>query len=174
MKRFGIEIVVVGLTMAAMLWASAMAAAGEVVEINWQDLVPAQAGSTNADIQGMFGIVEHEQISKLKDSGPGDADVVTDYNGKTIRLAGYLVPLDLTSEGGTEFLLVPYYGACIHVPPPPPNQIVFVTTEKPYQLEALFDPVAVTGAFGVLTMATALADTGYVLAAEKFEDYDIN
>jgi uncharacterized protein len=45
------------------------------------------------------------------------------------RVPGYMVPLEDNLEEVTEFLLVPYPGACIHVPPPPPNQIVHVIME---------------------------------------------
>ena len=53
-------------------------------------------------------------------------------DGVTVRLPGYIIPVDLGADGVTSFVLVPYVGACIHVPPPPANQLVFVTTEKPW------------------------------------------
>ena len=63
-------------------------------------------------------------------------------NGQYVKLPGYVVPLE-SDAGGllSEFLLVPYYGACIHVPPPPSNQIVYVRLNKPYLLKSMEDPV---------------------------------
>ena len=54
----------------------------------------------------------------------------TELNGKSIRIPGYLLPLEFKDKGVTEFLLVPWVGACIHTPPPPPNQIVHVVLDK--------------------------------------------
>ncbi|MEM7751430.1 MAG: DUF3299 domain-containing protein [Pseudomonadota bacterium] len=68
-----------------------------------------------------------------------------DLNGKRIRMPGYLLPLEFSEEGVTDFLLVPYVGACIHVPPPPANQIVFVRLGKKFQINDLYTAVWVTG-----------------------------
>ncbi len=69
-----------------------------------------------------------------------------DLDGKPIRMPGYLLPLEFDGKRVTEFLLVPYVGACIHTPPPPPNQIVHVTTESGFQTDGgLYTPVWVSG-----------------------------
>ncbi|MEM7775398.1 MAG: DUF3299 domain-containing protein [Pseudomonadota bacterium] len=68
-----------------------------------------------------------------------------DLNGKNVQIDGYLLPLEFSETGETEFLLVPYVGACIHVPPPPPNQIALVTLDKKYKVSELFAPVRITG-----------------------------
>ncbi|OED41576.1 hypothetical protein AB833_09420 [Chromatiales bacterium (ex Bugula neritina AB1)] len=66
-------------------------------------------------------------------------------DGKLVRLPGYALPLELEEDGVTEFLLVPFVGACIHVPPPPPNQVVLAELESAYQVKGLYDPVLITG-----------------------------
>ena len=66
-------------------------------------------------------------------------------DGKKIRMAGYLLPLEFSDDGVTDFLLVPYVGACIHVPPPPPNQIVFVRLRKKFLVTELFTAVWIDG-----------------------------
>ncbi|MGI9409306.1 MAG: DUF3299 domain-containing protein [Hyphomicrobiaceae bacterium] len=71
--------------------------------------------------------------------------VNTSLNGKTVRMAGYLLPLEYSEQGETEFLLVPYVGACIHVPPPPANQIVFVRLAEKFKANDLYTAVWVTG-----------------------------
>ncbi|CAN0590062.1 unnamed protein product, partial [Ectocarpus sp. 12 AP-2014] len=65
----------------------------------------------------------------------------------------------------------PYVGACIHVPPPPPNQLVLVTTDRPYENDGLFEPVVVTGMFGTAHTSTQLAEIGYALSADRIEPY---
>ena len=72
-----------------------------------------------------------------------------DLAGKVIRMPGYALPLEQSADGVTEFLLVPYVGACIHVPPPPANQIVFVSLSTPYKINNLYEPVWITGRMNV-------------------------
>ncbi|MGI9409942.1 MAG: DUF3299 domain-containing protein [Hyphomicrobiaceae bacterium] len=81
----------------------------------------------------------------------------TDLNGESVRMAGYLLPLEFSDEGVTDFLLVPYVGACIHVPPPPANQIVFVRLTKKFKVDDLFTAVWVSG--NLKTKATSKALT---------------
>jgi len=66
-------------------------------------------------------------------------------DGQIVRMPGYLLPLETSGKRVREFLLVPWVGACIHTPPPPPNQIVHVTLDQPYEHDGLFKPVMVTG-----------------------------
>ena len=108
--------------------------------------------------------------------------VVKDLNGKKVRIPGYMLPLEMSGEKVSEFLLVPYIGACIHVPPPPPNQIVFVKTaaKKSYKSNQLYDPVWVTGVLSVQSMVKDLflvdgsagVDIGYAMQANQIEPYE--
>ncbi len=67
-------------------------------------------------------------------------------DGESVRIPGYLLPLEFDGDKVTEFFLVPYVGACIHVPPPPANQIVHVKTDKGYTTDGgLYTPVWVNG-----------------------------
>jgi hypothetical protein len=95
--------------------------------------------------------------------------VVTELDGKRVRIGGYVVPLDFEATNVKEFLLVPFVGACIHVPPPPPNQIVYVKSAKGFDVQGSFDPVYVTGTIKTAAQYTGLAETGYSIEAEKVE-----
>jgi len=105
--------------------------------------------------------------SKAANSVP--APVVDTLNGKRVQIGGYVVPLDFDATTVKEFLLVPYVGACIHVPPPPSNQIVYVQAPKGIQIKGMFEPVYVTGTLSTETSYTGLADAGYRLEAEKVD-----
>ena len=108
--------------------------------------------------------------------------VVKELNGQHVRIPGYLLPLEVSSEKVTEFLLVPYVGACIHVPPPPPNQIVYLKTaaKKGYNSKKLYDPVWVTGVISIQSMVKDLylvdgsagVDIGYTIQAINIEPYE--
>lgn len=95
--------------------------------------------------------------------------VVQALDGKRVKLGGYVVPLDFDATSVKEFLLVPFVGACIHVPPPPPNQLVYVKSETGFDVKGLFDPVWVTGRMQTKVAFTGLAEAGYSLDAETVE-----
>jgi hypothetical protein len=100
-------------------------------------------------------------------------------NGQNVRLPGYLLPLEFSGKRVSEFLLVPWVGACIHTPPPPPNQIVHVRPEKPVEMGGMFAPVWVTGHMttGAIKKSLSLVDgsadidVGYSLRASVVEPY---
>ena len=104
---------------------------------------------------------------------------VENLEGKLVRMPGYALPLEFNGESVQEFLLVPYVGACIHVPPPPPNQIVFVTTRESYKAKDRYDPVWVTGRIRLqqtskqlnLTDGQGDIPVGYNLEATHVEPY---
>jgi hypothetical protein len=107
--------------------------------------------------------------------------VVEALNGQQVRIPGYFLPLELSDTKVTEFLLVPYIGACIHVPPPPPNQIVHVRTpkKKGYSSKNLYEPVWVTGVITAKSMVKDLylsdgsagVNIGYIMQAKRIEPY---
>lgn len=99
----------------------------------------------------------------------GPAPVVESLDGKRVRIGGYVVPLDFEATTVKEFLLVPFVGACIHVPPPPANQIIYVKSDEGFGVKGSFDPVYVTGTLKVTSTSTGLADAGYSIVAEKVE-----
>lgn len=138
-------------------------------EISWEDLIPP-------------GVPYSEII------GEGEMDVANDFwdpvydengfklnetlDGAYVKIPGFVVPFDLGSNGVTEFMLVPYFGACIHVPPPPANQLVMVTAKTPWPEDMIWDPVWVTGTLRTQLQSTELGQTGYALSADQMEAYE--
>ena len=100
-------------------------------------------------------------------------------DGALVRMPGYLLPLEFSGKQVSEFLLVPYVGACIHAPPPPPNQIVYVKTDKPFELRGAFDAVWITGRLATRASTRALhlvdgssdIEIGYSMSAARVEPY---
>jgi hypothetical protein len=102
----------------------------------------------------------------------GSADVNTELNGQRVKLPGYLVPLGVNDKGiATEFFLVPYFGACVHVPPPPPNQIVYIKSAKGLALESISDAWWITGTMQTKSKGSRLGMASYSIDAEKIELY---
>ncbi|MCU0646993.1 MAG: DUF3299 domain-containing protein [Gemmatimonadaceae bacterium] len=99
-------------------------------------------------------------------------DTLKKLNGRSVRIPGFVVPLDDFAEEGAEFLLVPYYGACVHTPPPPPNQMVFVEMagKKNVKLN-LFDAVWMYGKLTINQTLSPYGAVGFKLEGLKVEPY---
>lgn len=101
-------------------------------------------------------------------------------DGLSVRMPGYVLPLETEGTALREFLLVPFVGACIHVPPPPANQMVHITVDQPYHSDELYEPVWVEGVLSIdkSTHALSLVDgksdvsTGYSMRATKITPHD--
>ena len=102
-----------------------------------------------------------------------EAPVVTALHDQTVKLPGFVVPLEGDGQVVNEFLLVPYFGACIHVPPPPSNQIVHVTSELGVLMDALYQPFWIEGPLKVEQTSSELAEAGYQMEAEKIYAYEL-
>ena len=99
-------------------------------------------------------------------------DTLKKLDGKLVRIPGFVVPLDDFQDQGSEFLLVPYYGACVHTPPPPPNQIVMVgmAGKKSIKLN-LFDAVWLSGRLKIASVESPYGTVGFQLEGMKVEPY---
>jgi uncharacterized protein len=153
-------------------------ACAELPETDWLELMPPEDRQALEDMPE----ISHQGIEQ--DSGfytPGglkqqtqdlpavmySSKTVAAFDGKPIRLGGYPVPLETNSEGrSTLFFLVPYPGACIHVPPPPPNQLVLVRYPKGIELEDIYNPLWVSGTLKIEQVNNELADAAYALEAD--------
>ena len=113
-----------------------------------------------------------ELMDKLRDLWD-QAPVRQELDGEQIRLPGFIVPVEADENETTGFLLVPYYGACIHVPPPPANQTVYVLTEAGKGTAPdLFDVVWVTGTMSVNRIDNDIAEAGYTIYASEIAPYE--
>jgi hypothetical protein len=112
----------------------------------------------------------NELVDKLK-ALQDNAPMTKEYDGIPVKIPGFIVPLDLDSDKVRNFLLVPYYGACIHTPPPPPNQIIYVTLEEGFKLENSYEPIFVNGLMMVETQDSEFGTAGYTVYGHKIEPY---
>ncbi|MDH5179702.1 MAG: DUF3299 domain-containing protein [Gammaproteobacteria bacterium] len=155
-------------------------AAGDTVkEIGWDELIPENWRPNEKLIadynNGKIGdddpriILLKEKIKRLQKLGPPNWKL----NGKRIKLPGFVVPLESDGKAISEFLLVPYHGACIHVPPPPANQIVFVKSKNGTKvIRKIMDTVLVTGVMQVEKTNSKVAEAAYILNAEDIVPYE--
>ena len=144
--------------------------------IGWEALVPADWDPMK-DLKGLnFSILNDADprataaLAKLReawDNAPINPAIV----GQLVRLPGYLVPLEETKDGLKEFLLVPYFGACIHSPPPPANQIVHVLPKTAAKGLRSMDTVWVTGVITGTRTNSYMGMSGYRIEATQVAPY---
>ena len=149
---------------------------GAFREINWDDLVPKDWDP--------FKDMKDIKLAGLSDSDPraaamlkrmrevwDNAPVNNQMDDQTVRIPGYLVPLEDTKAGMKEFLLVPYFGACIHTPPPPSNQVIHVLPRQAAKGFHSMDTVWVSGTLKTLRSDTSMGTSSYRLDAVAVEPY---
>ena len=175
---------------------SADAGIDGVTDVGWEHLVP-----EDEQAELLTGTVVHEQLSDasnfesselasvfaeadamasgdLSDMAPpwqDDTDVTkvrTELDGTRVRLAGYMTPLSFDDAEVGEFLLVPYVGACVHVPPPPANQIVYVEVDGTVPILEMWEPFYAVGTLRTEPQSTELAEIGYTMNLEHIEIYE--
>lgn len=110
--------------------------------------------------------------NELFDQAMRSTETRSEFDQKNVTLPGFIVPLEFDDKGIiTAFFLVPYFGACIHMPPPPPNQIIYATFDKGFQLDSLFMEFNVSGKLKVSITQIETATSAYQLEVEKIEEY---
>lgn len=161
--------------------------AGEVAdqryaELTWDDLLPA-----DFDFQSVRDKVDLAQydIQSLTDDDPeaqrlyddlqsamADVPFVYALDGQEARIPGFLVPLEMEADAVREFFLVPYFGACIHTPPPPANQIVHVVLDEAIPFDNIYEPYWVSGTLAVTETRTDIGTAGYRMRASGLTLYE--
>jgi len=145
-------------------------------QLVWDDLMP--IGETE-----LLAELMKEHMSRVSDIREGSANdemiqvgtfnVVESLDGERVRIPGFVIPFSFNRKSEyDEFLLVPYAGACIHVPPPPPNQIIFVTTPEPVKVPDIWSPVWATGELSTRRHENNLGDAAYSLRLDTLENYE--
>ena len=155
---------------------SVAGAGGAYQRIRWSALVPA-----HWDPSVLF---KDEDIASRGDADPraltlqrrmqtawNAAPVNAALDRHPLRIAGYVVPIDESFEGTREFLLVPYFGACIHIPPPPANQIIDVSVAQPVRGIHSMDAVWVSGVMSVAHTHHDIGDSAYAMRADAVDLY---
>jgi len=148
------------------------AAPAAALQLEWKDLLP-PGERDKATLSPPTAL--HDYL--LGEDGPAatqpmNFSVNEALNGRLIRIPGFIVPLEIDAEGRvTEMFLVPFFGACIHVPPPPPNQIVHVTLAKPLPLDSMDAAFWITGRLAVAKRKTRLGTSAYSVAGALVEEY---
>jgi hypothetical protein len=149
---------------------------GAARTIGWEQLIPAgwdpykDLKALNLDTLKDNDPKAEEALKKMRqmwDNAPINPLIL----GQSVRLPGYVVPLEDLATGIKEFLLVPYFGACVHSPPPPANQIVHVLLDKPAKNLRLMDVVWVSGPLSGTKTDSHMGVASYRIDAKAVTPY---
>ena len=141
-------------------------------ELLWDDMIPYKDDKVASVLKDpdndLNALIEEDPYEYLDFTQP-----IPGLDGRYVKIPGFIVPLESDKPGTLkEFLLVPYYGACIHTPPPPPNQIVYVTFDEAVEIESLYNPYWIIGTISTKPYMGEVADTVYRLSGERLEEYE--
>jgi len=166
-----------------------VALAAEYEEIDWVALMPEDdlsallnrpeflndiADGSAADSVESFTSkqLEDEQAQRYQ-AALVSTRVIKEFDGKAIRIPGFIVPLEQNDDQeATTFFVVPYFGACLHMPPPPPNQILYVEYKEGIAVENLYDPYWFEGTVKIDNHESALGTSAYTLKLDSFALYE--
>jgi len=152
--------------------AAAKAGSAAILELDWEELVPQDARSKFAGAGPPTAVHDYLGEGGMAAQQPMDFSVNQQLDGVGVKLPGFIVPLDVGKDGlVSEVSLAPYFGACIHVPPPPPNQIVYVKMAKGIALDSIYEAYWATGKMSISKKTTQPDAAAYSLAASKVEIY---
>lgn len=146
--------------------------------LSWEEMIPEGTPpppppTAFHDLSQLADALAAESAPAATQQSPA-APVVEALDGQRVQLPGYVVPLEIDAAGLVrEFLLVPYFGACIHVPPPPSNQIVHVRSEQGLPLDDLWQPFWIEGELRVEASSSELAEAGYRIQAQRIRPYEL-
>lgn len=131
-------------------------------ELDWLELMPKEEVTALMETP----TVAHQGMFKAEQTGSFKA--MKELDGANIKIAGYIVPVEVDSDNQmSEFFIVPYFGACIHVPPPPPNQIILAKLAKPIPVTEIYDAYWIEGTLNVETVKNDIAASAYTLTTTQ-------
>ncbi|MBM3363143.1 MAG: DUF3299 domain-containing protein [Betaproteobacteria bacterium] len=148
---------------------------GNYRTLQWDDLLPPgwdpRSALGGVDLSRIpEGSAEELELQRKMRKIWDNAPVRPELDGLRVRLPGYAVPLEYSTGALREFLLVPYFGACIHTPPPPANQIVRVKLQKAARIRTM-DACWVAGILSIEQGNSDWGVSGYTLVGHQVDEY---
>ena len=156
--------------------------------VEWVDLIPPEVleillnppayineiedGSPEDQITSQISNATLEEEEDVYQRALTSTDVNTELDGRSVRIPGFVVPLEFDeAQTISQFFLVPYFGACLHMPPPPPNQIILVDAPAGVQMAALYEPFWIEGQISTTVSENDMAKSAYAMQLHRLTPY---
>lgn len=164
-------------------------ASGDYKTIEWTDLIPKDDldallnppdylmdivdGSAEDVIDSQLKSKSSEKTGDRYQQALSSKEIKPEFNNQKIRIPGFIVPLEFDEyQTVTTFFIVPFFGACLHSPPPPPNQIIFSDYEQGFKLETLYDPFWFEGTVITAVTENGIATSAYAMNVDTIKPYE--
>ncbi|MDQ0008298.1 hypothetical protein J2T07_000457 [Luteibacter jiangsuensis] len=135
-------------------------------DLDWSHMVPPE------DIKTLENAPPVLHVGNQRMKQVGTLHTVEALDNQKVKLSGYVVPLESDDDGKMlEFFFVPFYGACIHVPPPPPNMLIHVKLAHGIDTPSLYDPLTLKGVLHTEVTQNAMAASAYGMGDAVLEPY---
>lgn len=142
------------------------------IHIEWDSLMPSTFGIATPPTQSNpSGPTDHSGSGGANLPSYSSVNLVEELIGKKVSIPGFVVPLDVDGQKVLKFLFVPYMGACVHVPPPPPNQLIYAEIEEGLVMEEMWIPVELYGTLGAEYVETGLGAAGYTMTIDEVKEF---
>ena len=149
-----------------------------VIDGSSEDQISSKMNAAQRDESALMSMnildtLSEEQLNEINyNKALMSTDIIKEMDGENIEIPGFIVPVEFDdNQIVTSFFLVPYYGACLHMPPPPPNQIIYIELEDGFALAELYDPVVVSGKLSVKLIKDEIATSAYTMIMDKIRLY---
>ena len=156
--------------------------------VEWVDLIPPEVleillnppayiseiedGSPEDQITSQISNATLEEEEDVYQRALASTDVNTELDGRSVRIPGFVVPLEFDeAQTISQFFLVPYFGACLHMPPPPPNQVILVDAPAGVQMAALYEPFWIEGQISTTVSENDMAKSAYAMQLHRLTPY---
>lgn len=171
--------ITIGLLFVSISLIHASLGANQLQQITWDDLQPegwnpARVFEEMSDEEfNAIPDAEYQEILLRVQAEMDAAPVIEALDGEQVKIPGFIVPLEINNTSISEFLLVPYFGACTHTPPPPANQIIYSKIKNEYTTDDLTAPVWITGKLTTGSFVSKLNEVGVSRAADISSSYSL-
>ncbi|WP_250207311.1 DUF3299 domain-containing protein [Alteromonas oceanisediminis] len=177
------------LAMGLLLTCATMADDGDYAEIEWVELMPQddlealmnmpdiiseiEDGSARDSVDSLTDLAQESAAAKRFKEALNSTRVIESFDNRRIRIPGFMVPLQADEQHRvTEFFIVPYFGACLHMPPPPPNQIIYGRVEQGFELDHLDLPLWFEGTLSLELNRNSTGASAYSMALDNIQLYE--
>ncbi|MBT0585951.1 DUF3299 domain-containing protein [Alteromonas sp. SM 2104] len=175
--------------MGLLLTCATMADDGDYAEIEWVELMPQddlealmnmpdiiseiEDGSARDSVDSLTDLAQESAAAKRFKEALNSTRVIESFDNRRIRIPGFMVPLQADEQHRvTEFFIVPYFGACLHMPPPPPNQIIYGRVEQGFELDHLDLPLWFEGTLSLELNRNSTGASAYSMALDNIQLYE--
>jgi len=137
-----------------------------------EELLNIPDGSKEDDISGDVFSTLMQAMDDDYQNALASQKIVESFNKTNVKIPGFVVPVNIEGDKTTEFFIVPYFGACLHYPPPPPNQTIYATYKPGFDLENIYEPYDFSGLLTTSIKESDIATSAYHLKIDQITDYD--